>query len=382
MRASTLFAVTIAILLGLAAAVAVKVTGYLNAPPAVAPARMPEINVLVASRNIFKGDLIDAPWVRVRPLRADELKEYELNKDKFLPPVPGATSLRMASKNLEADKPILKEDLEPMAKPESLSTRLLPSMRAVNVSVPKEQSAGGMIQVGEWVDVLFTTQINVDGAISTRTAAIAHKQRVIAKRNSPWNIFGHLPDEKPVNYTLEMNPYRASLVEYCKTRGVLSLLAVSSAEQKSLEERRSAALNDENFEQAAFAPHLLEESGEYAGEDDRIDAINRGEINIGTQDLVRIFGIQTKEPPDPKEKPITVERLSGNTRLDPAQFNRDGTVYEDPSARRRGVVAAVLQRTSSSQIDFSKPELQFQMPKEKGCQNCKKKKESANPEEE
>ena len=48
MRASTLFAVTVAILLGLAAAITVKVTGYLNKPAEVAAPKPPEIAVLVA----------------------------------------------------------------------------------------------------------------------------------------------------------------------------------------------------------------------------------------------------------------------------------------------------------------------------------------------
>ena len=53
MRASTLFAVTIAILLGLAAAITVKVTGYFTTPTAPQAAKQPDINVLVANRNIF-----------------------------------------------------------------------------------------------------------------------------------------------------------------------------------------------------------------------------------------------------------------------------------------------------------------------------------------
>src|SRR5262249_19516108 len=158
---------------------------YFNQPTAVVAAKPPEVTtVLVANRNIFAGHMIDTTWVTIRPLRPEEVKHYEQNRDQYLPPVQNAATLRIAAKNIEADKPILKDRLAEMAPPEPLSMRLLPNMRAVNLTITKDQSAGGLIQVGEWVDVLFTTQISVNGAATTRTAAIAHKQRVIAKRNT------------------------------------------------------------------------------------------------------------------------------------------------------------------------------------------------------
>ena len=325
---------------------------------------------------------------------ADEIKDYEQNKDKYLPPVPNAAVMRIAAANIEADKPILREHLIALSdtKPGPISSALLPNMRAVNLSVPKEQSVGGMIQVGEWVDVLFTTQITVSGATTTRTAAIAHKQRVIAKRNTRFPVYGPLPDDKPVHFTLEMNPYRAALLEYCKTKGVLSIVPVSAAEQKTLEERRVAMLNDTELQPVVFAPHKMEESAEYEDEDDRVDSINKGELNVGTRDLVRIFGLQTQEPPhDDDAKRIKVETYIGNKRVSPAQFNTDGSVYEDPNALRYGLaVDPVTGRPtaipkpifhggsaqSQSGVEFTAPDLQFQMPGEKGCKSCKKKKET------
>ena len=378
MRASTLFAVTIAILLGLAAAITVKVTGYFANRTEAPPARLPEVNVLVAARNIFKGDLIDAPWVRLRPLRADELKDYEQNRDKYVPAVMAATSLRIAAKNIEADRPILREDLEPMVKPEALSTRLLPNMRAVNLSVPKEQSAGGMIQVGEWVDVLFTTQITLDSGTTTRTAAIAHRQRIIAKRNSPWPILSHLPDDKAVNFTLEMNPYRAALVEFSKPKGTLTLLPVSAAEQKTLEAHRAALAEGNDVQPVGFAPLAMEDDSEYQDENNRVDAINKGEVSVGPQDLARIFGIETRQPPlgTTPEKIITVEQYVGNTRGNTAQFGKDFTIYVDPSATP-GRPASPKPKSSANGLDFTVPDPLNGILKAKPCPNCKKKKENA-----
>jgi WD40 repeat protein len=98
-----------------------------------------------------------------------------------------------------------------------------------------------MIQVGEWVDVALTTDITwPDGATQdTRTANIACACKVIAKRNSLWPIYACLPEDAPVHYTLEANPWRAALINFCKDKGLLTLTPVPEAEQRLLEGRRN-----------------------------------------------------------------------------------------------------------------------------------------------
>ena len=76
MRASTIFALTLAILLGLGVAVAAKLTGYFTQPQPVADKKV-EIQALVASRNLFAGDLIDTNGVRLRNLTAGEVEHYQ-----------------------------------------------------------------------------------------------------------------------------------------------------------------------------------------------------------------------------------------------------------------------------------------------------------------
>ena len=365
MRASTLFALTVAILLGLATAVTLKVTGVFDKPvppPPVVEAKKPDINVLIAGRNLFKGNLIDAPWVGLRPLRADELKHYEAHKDEYLAPTPAAVTFRVAAKNIEADRPLLKSDLEDLAQPENLSHRLLPNMRAVNVAVMKDGSAGGLIQVGEWVDVLLTTSISSsDGSANTKTAGIAHRLRVVAKRNGLFNVLAPLADDKPVNYTLEANPYRSALIEFCKTKGTLTIVPVSFSEQKSLEERRAAALTDldKGFEEVNFkAPFPFENSLEYQDEDARIEGVVKGETGVGTSDLVRIYSLKTNAPP---QKPTTIQVFSGVDRKAPAMFNADDTPI-DPI---RG--QALPQANHANYIDasFNPPDAII-----KKCKNC------------
>src|SRR5205823_8294730 len=134
------------------------------------------------------------------------MDHYQAHKDDYLPATAAATYLRIASKNIMGDQPILKEHLKEMVKPESLDARLVPQMRAINVAMSKDQSAGGLIQVGDWVDVLLTSTVETGkDSSTTRTACIAPRVRVIAKRNSLWPVFAPLPDDKPVHFTLEVN---------------------------------------------------------------------------------------------------------------------------------------------------------------------------------
>ena len=155
-RASTLFALTAAVVLGLVVATVAKYTGFFNPPPAPVAAvpKKQDFQVLVAAKNLFAGDTILATGVKVRTLRAEEVDEYLKVKDQYMPAVPQAAVLRIPNKNIYADQPILKSDLKEMVKPEALNARLVDGMRAVNLSIPMERSAGGQIQVGEWIDRL------------------------------------------------------------------------------------------------------------------------------------------------------------------------------------------------------------------------------------
>jgi Flp pilus assembly protein CpaB len=366
MKASTLFALTLALLVGLGVTVMARLAGWFSKPPEPAPKKIDPPTVLVAGRNIFAGDLIDNTWVRTRPLRPGEQAHYDSHKDQYLPPVVEAAVLRVTRKNLEADTPILREHLEELAKPTALHQRLMPNTRAVNVAGFKDQVAGGLIQVGEWVDVYLTTQIDTDDKVAvTRTAPIAHKLRVITKRNALWNIFAGLPDDKPVHFTLEANPYRASLIEFCKTKGNLSLEPLSAAEQASLEAQRNQVLKagpNGDFKPVAFNNTNL---GDYEEEESRVLALNRGEYTVGTADLIRIFDLKTPAPPLAQVK---VDQFHGTQRLGTSRWNSEGELLEVPNGR--GGSNATAAAASHPGFRFSLPDYS----NAKTCKTCGKKK--------
>lgn len=366
MRPSTIFILTVAILLGVAAVIAAKVTG-LYGQKVETVAKPPETQILVAAKNLFADDMIDQTGVRLRGLREDERADYEKNKEQYLPAVLQAAVLRVAKVNIEADKPILRSALHEMAKPEPLNARLLPQMRAVNVALMKDQSAGGLVQVGEWVDVLLTSNVDLaDGTTSTKTANIASKVRVIAKRNVLWSLFTNLKEDKPVQYTLEASPYRVALIEYGKKRGQLSIAPLPLSEQKELEQRRNQALANPD-DAVTLVSFEDPRTPAYQIEANRVDAFAKGEMAVGDTDLVRIFGIDTsRSTPVP---PIKIESYFGTKRQDDAEFDAPGAQPNTPKTQQ---MPRAFQAKPASRNKASATGATFHSPSE-GCATCKEK---------
>ncbi len=365
MRASTLFVATLALLIGLGIAVAAKYTNLFSRPVAEA---LPEIQVVVTARNVFAGDLIDTSWVRVRALRPEEREHYLAHREQYLPPVVEAAALRVANRNIEADQPILRDHLTDLSKPESIHQRLLPTMRAVNVAVPKERSAGGLIQVGEWVDVHLTTTIEESRGdeVATRTAPIARNVRVIAKRNALWNIFAALPDDKPVNFTLEVNPYRAALLEFSRAKGYLTLVPVSAAEMARLEREREEMLQVNQIDDPSSVHFGVPTAEERA----RVQAIIQGQLTVSDTDLMRIFGLSTPPPP---EAPVAIEEFRGATFEAVRTFSSEGRLLEvSEPGRDRARPSSPATRRQTGQ---SMSSLRFTVPED--CPTCGKNKNNA-----
>jgi Flp pilus assembly protein CpaB len=301
-------------------------SGFFNRPQEPPPPVKPEILVLAADHNLFENFVLQTTDVKVRSLRPEEMAHYEKNKDQYLPPLVQAAALRVLKKNLEADQPLLREHLQSFAFAEPLNQRLLPSMRAVNLEISKDRSAGGMIQVGDWVDVHLTSAVgaNDDKAPSTHTASIARFVRVVAKRNVLWPVLAPLPEDKPVNFTLEANPYRAALIEFAKDKGTITLVPVSNTDQRRLEAKHREIL--QSGAKTSLAALSDPDSAEYKEEDTRVELFNRGELTIGQPDLVRIFGLKTTPPPLAN---VSVQVFTGIEHVSNVSFSPDGNRAEE-----------------------------------------------------
>ena len=138
MRASTAIALIASLLIGLTVAVGARTFGLFRSGGASSEPR----SVLVAGRNLLSGMLMDPQYVTVRPMRADEERGFLRHPDEFLRPIPQVVGQRVTAKNIEADRPILRSDLEPFERPDILREQIAPGMRPVNVPLTKDRSSG------------------------------------------------------------------------------------------------------------------------------------------------------------------------------------------------------------------------------------------------
>ncbi len=350
MRASFLLVLVVAVVVGLLVAMGVRYFGLLNPPPAPQPlvdkpepkpepkpAPPPVPRVLATLRNVFAGDTIEYTDIRSRPLKDEEKKDYEANKAEYLPPHEAIALFRTPTRNLEADTPLKKADLLEMAKPEALNARLTPGTRAMGVTIPKTQSAGGLIQVGDWVDVYVTTDVSrTDSPVKApHTGLVAKAAQVVAKRDTLHKIYSGLPSDS-VQFTLSANPYRTALIEYARTIGSLSLVPVSAEEKKKLDGLRDTAMKDPTKAAALTVGNT--DTSEGNAELERVKKYEDGNLAIGTDDLKRVLALkpipipppppapmipppQPMPPaPTPPPPPTTIEVFSGTTKQPSAVF--------------------------------------------------------------
>ncbi len=351
MRASTMFALIVAVLVGLGAAVAAKATGVFNrAEPKKEP---PPIMVLAAASNIFEGNMIQTADVRVRPASLQEVEQ--LRRGELLPAMPQAVVKRFAKMSIPADAAIRKDYLEDLIAPGELRTRVAPGMRAVNLAIPKHHAAGGLINVGDWVDIQLMAAIEAPavplpggaaaaGGTTAQAAIITRAARVIAKRNSLWPVQTPLGPDCPVNFTLETNPYRAALIEFAKDKGTLVLLPVGDTDKRVLEARRSDLMNQStNPNPVMNVSYNMAESNEYREEDKRVGNFLNGNYVISEGDLVRIFQLKYV-PPTPPSPVAKIEKVVG---INTAGYSKGGIGASNNSIEE-GNAGAIAQRSGPS----------------------------------
>ena len=333
MKATTLFALTIALVLGLGAAATAKYFGLLDAkakelPPATV-VKEPPLMILVAGTNLFKGHALSAADVKVREARPDEKADYDSNKKDYLPAVVNAANYRIMAEHIEADKPLKAKYFEPQEF-DNLEKRIGAYMRAVHLDVPKVRCSGGLLQRDDHVDVLLTTNVaigSIGGAPETtpvlQTACIARDCRIVSKRNTLLTALIPNPDEVP--FTLEANPYRASLIFFAEQKGLITLVPRSKAKSEGMPTP------------AGTRPTFSDDtSEEYKDEDERVQKVENLEYTVSDKDLTRIFKlapIPTKTPPAPPTRIVTIKGTDSAT---DQLFGADGRplpVEKDPVGR-------------------------------------------------
>jgi Flp pilus assembly protein CpaB len=369
MRASTLFALTIAVLIALGVAVAARYSGFFDSQPPVT--KKPEVyQVLVASQNLFKGITLSANDVKVVEIRDQkEIDDYKANRDKYMPAVPAAANYRILARNVVAGEPLMKDDFKEFDIAKPIHARLRPWMRAISVQVPKDRAAGGIIQVGERVDVMLTTQIScADGSClnpSVESAIIARDVRVIAKRNSLWTILAPIPEDQPLQFTLEANPYRAALIEFARLKGDLTLIPTPLP----------AIVEIPPTPKAPPRPIFSDpDNREYEDEDRRVDEILANKLTVGDLDLERIFNLK----PLPQKAAIPQTRIEQYSDVRPigvSVFPGKGAPNGPKASEGSGTsvrAASLVSEASSGGYQFGIPGTLTASRSAKDCPTCNK----------
>ena len=291
MKASTLFGLTFALLMGLGVVVAARVAGFFE-PKTVVIDSKKETNgfpMLIANRNMMRGTTPIGADAKVRPMTEQDHAMYDKYREKMLAPIPSAVELRVLKDNVRAGTPLMEDMFEPLALHEQISNNLAPNMRAVTLLLEKHRVASGLPRVGEFVDVLLTATIRQTAfskdtapmAPFTASAIIARRLKIIGKRDSLFQLNIPNPANQPLSYMLEANPYRSALIEFAKTRGYLTLELVAPANLTNGPE-----------------PMVDVDSREYRDEDKRVREFINNEHTITDADLERIFNIRTRPDSD------------------------------------------------------------------------------------
>jgi pilus assembly protein CpaB len=275
------------------------------------------VRVVVASASRSSSPVLDTEKVRVSAadlpqgllLRDEDLKWKDVPL-KGLPPgaivsgAPGAVELKGALLRHPAASGtvIVADDVILPNAPGFLAATLKPEMRAVSVAVDDVSGNAGLIQPGDYVDLLLTQQMDrktdsPDLAVSSET--VVEHVRVLASGSElsrPKEGNGSDRNERVRTVTLEVTPHMSEVVAVAAHLGSLSLAL-----------RSFATVSRDPFALASGAA-----SASAAVETQRAP-VWAGDISRALRDLpkARTTIVSTGgEAPPPAPRPVTVYRGS------------------------------------------------------------------------
>ncbi|MBN3789156.1 Flp pilus assembly protein CpaB [Burkholderia sp. Ac-20353] len=204
---------------------------YVSASTAKAPAEAAEDRVRVAAADLPEGLLLrdnDLAWKRIA--------HAQVPPGAFVESQPGADLKGALLRNrVAAGTPIRAESVIPAGAPDFLAAALQPGMRAISVPVDEVSGNAGLIQPGDYVDVLLTQQVGgsaaAPGAFEAET--VVRRARVLAVGSDFQRAkAGASATDATVRartVTLEVAPRTAQVVLVATRLGALSLALRSFA---------------------------------------------------------------------------------------------------------------------------------------------------------
>jgi pilus assembly protein CpaB len=197
--------------------------------------------VLVATRALPVGTILQADSFRYQPWPKELIQEAYYIKDGVSPPQPG-TVVRYA---ITAGQPITQGALVKPGDSGFLAAALGPGMRAVTVSVSAQSGVAGFIFPGDRVDLVLTQDVvgGGNGPPLRTSETFVRNVRVLAtdQRTDNETKDGKTEVKTFSTVTLEATPRIAEKIAVAQAMGQLSLSLRSIADNNAELERAIAA---------------------------------------------------------------------------------------------------------------------------------------------
>jgi pilus assembly protein CpaB len=202
------------------------------AAPIAAPAAETTVRVLVADRDIARGERLGADGTKWTAWPQKSLSPAFITEATAGDPETLAQSV--ARSLIVQGEPIIEQKIARAGSSGLMAAILAPGMRAVTQRVSPETASGGFILPGDRVDVLHTT----GGQESPRTRTLFEDVRVLAV-NAVYTENNETAYLEGVNVTLEFAPEDAERFVTARASGSISLAlrSVFQAEEGATSKR-------------------------------------------------------------------------------------------------------------------------------------------------
>lgn len=201
---------------------------------AAMPADADQPHVLVATKALPVGSILDAESFRFQPWPKDLVEQAYFLRGQADPAKLAGSVVRTA---ITAGQPLTQGALVKPGERGFLAAALGPGMRAVTVPVSAQSSVAGFVFPGDRIDLVLTQSVSGggDGDPLKVSETILRNLRVLAT-DQRMDALG--PDGKPVvqtysNVTIEVTPKIAEKIAVAQTIGSLSMSLRSIADNAS-----------------------------------------------------------------------------------------------------------------------------------------------------
>jgi pilus assembly protein CpaB len=206
---------------------------------AAAPAQLDGPQVLVATRALPVGTILQSDSFRYQPWPKELVQEAYYIKDEVPPPQPG-TVVRYA---ITAGQPITQGALVKPGDRGFLAAALGPGMRAVTIPVDAKSGVAGFVFPGDRIDLMLTQSVEGQGPALKTAETFVRNVRVLAtdQRTDSQTKDGKTEVVTFSTVTLEATPRIAEKIALAKSFGELSISLRSIADNQAELERAIAA---------------------------------------------------------------------------------------------------------------------------------------------